>query len=356
MKGTTGSEASSTSTESKSPGMDNPADDFWGNIPSEAVTEILRVVSLNINGLPLRPDSDKYSSVYDYMHDYDIDVLALQETNVQWHLVPPEQRLNERTRGWFQRQYVKAAWFSKYESEATHVYGGTAIIVRGNAAGRVIRSGHDRSGLGRWSWLELRGYDGKSVIVVSAYRPVYNPFRTGSVWSQHKTYFDSQRPPILGDPRDLFLQDLVAELQPLHDAGSQIIICMDSNETSLKQENNIIEAKLKVLGLVDVVLSNHRQAQAPPTTNGFTDLTQAGPVDTIMAPSAICSECECGYLPFQALSNHRGVYSDFNEIQLFGLPARQSFVAPSGRRLQCKDPCTVRRYNKVMKAELFVKR
>ena len=75
------------------------------------------------------------------------------------------------------------------------------------------------------------------------------------------------------DPRDLFLQDLVAELQPLHDAGSQIIICMDSNETSLKQENNIIEAKLKVLGLVDVVLSNHRRAQAPPTTNGFIDLT-----------------------------------------------------------------------------------
>ena len=227
------------------------------------------------------------------------DILCIQELNIAWHNLEADQKLHERTEGWFPATRTVCAWNQHHKGSETHVYGGTAIIIKGNSVGRIGKTGKDQSGLGRWCWTQLRGFGGRSLTVVSAYRPVNNPSYASSVWSQQKTYFDEQSPPRLVNPCSAFLSDLVQEISPIHATGSQIVLCMDANEKTMHLNNNIIEQAFAQLGLTDIILTNHNRHHAPATT-----LTGSRPVDTIMTGTTL-SSCPSGYLPIPHFTDHR---------------------------------------------------
>ena len=121
--------------------------DHYGSVFEENPEDKLRIVGLNTNGLPILGGS-KYDLLKEFMTKFRISVLCLQELNNAWHMHPPESRLQERVRGWFQQMYVKCAWYAKYKSDSIQVVGGAAIIVQGEAVGRVMDSGIDPLGLG----------------------------------------------------------------------------------------------------------------------------------------------------------------------------------------------------------------
>jgi hypothetical protein len=187
----------------------NPGLDYHGSVFEEYPEDKLRIVGLNTDGLPIS-GGPKYDLLKEFMTKFQISILCLQELNNAWHMHPPEFRLQERIRGWFQSMFVKCAWYYKYKSDSIQVVGGAAIIVQGDAVGRVMSSGVDPLGLGRWVWVQFRGMAERSLVVVSVYRPVYNPAGPLSVWSQHKTYFDSLPVARVIDPRLAILVDLAA--------------------------------------------------------------------------------------------------------------------------------------------------
>ena len=244
--------------------------------------DTVRVVGMNIAGLPIGPSGAKYDSLREFMTVYQISVLCLQELNNAWHKQPVEMRLRERTQGWFPAITTRSAWFSLYPSVTASVVGGTAIILQGDVVGRVKQSGIDPHGLGRWTWVKLRGFEGKSMLVVSAYRPFYNPGGECSVWSQHKTFFDSKHPPRLVDPRDAFIMDLVADLRPHYRSGSQIVMAMDTNEKEFHLANNVIEVAFREFGMEDICFFKHGRQNAPATTN-----TGSKPIDTVMVTRSL---------------------------------------------------------------------
>jgi len=224
-------------------------------------------VSLNVNGLPTPGSAgDKFPQVFDYMASLQINVLCIQETNTRYDKCPIQHRLQEITSPWFQSVKTISTWNKKVKSESRFQYGGCAIIARDNAADRYINAGTDPSGLGRWCWMHLRGCAGKTLLIVSAYRPCLNSGGADSVWSQHREYFDSLTPPRLDDPRDAFTTDLISHMKKFHSKGAQIVLCADTNFTSLIRQGNELEKKLSEIGLKDIVLSNNNRQQAPPTS------------------------------------------------------------------------------------------
>ena len=272
-----------------------------------------------------------------------IDILCLQEVNTNWSATPLTDRLDETTAGWFRSTKTVCAWNKKTGGSERFHYGGTAIILRNEAADRYIKSGVDPSGLGRWCWVLLRGYGGKSILVVSAYRPCYNIDGPDSVWNQHKTHFDSLSPPRNVDPRDAFITDLVAGLKRFHIEGAQIVLCIDTNFQQLRDVDNSFEAKLRDLKLHDIVLKQNTRANAPPTSG-----TGSNPIDSILTGSTLHS-CQCGYLSSPYFSDHKGLFLDINKTTAFGAASLQNFAPPSIRKLNSNDPRVVKKYNKDLK-------
>ena len=90
-------------------------------------------------------------------------------------------------------------------------------------------------------------------------------------------------------------------------------------------------------------MAKHGCSTAPATTT-----TGSKPVDGILTGPMLHNQSS-GYLAFTEFSNHCGLWIDIPLELVFGQSARQQFVPPQARRLQCKDPRVVARYNTIMK-------
>ncbi len=89
------------------------------------------------------------------MRDLDAHVACIQEPNTQWSnaIVQPIYRL-------FQKAFMhaKLTYSACIDSiRNKHQPGGTFLAIVGCYAARVITTGHDSTGLGRWSYSELMG-------------------------------------------------------------------------------------------------------------------------------------------------------------------------------------------------------
>ena len=305
----------------------------------------IRLISININGFPSSRNGDKYTAFHEFIQRSQPDIVALQECNQQWHHKTPEDRLPRMADEWFGKSRVVTAHFKDYPDQSvTRLFGGTSIIILPSARTRFMTSGIDPSGMGRWCWVQLRGSEGRSVVVVSLYRPVFNKHGTDSVWSQQKTYIDQHSKQHHPDPRQAVLYDVLKDMQELKQQGAQFVICMDTNETTLNQDSNVIEKTFAQLNLADTVLHRHSKQDAPGTTKGGTK-----PVDCIMASPGLQRGLS-GYLPFEpTLTDHRPIFMEFRKIDAFGRHANQKQIPPSPRRLTPKDPRIYTRYNNYYK-------
>ena len=345
---TTGGPSSPLVTErlSQDPGSLTHPTDTWGDPvqPFLAPESVLRLVSLNVSGLPANPSSLKYQDLQAFLYDYSVDILCLSELNLAWHCLPEESHFSHVTRQWFRSAASVVAWFRDRSLTSPFQHGGVGILVRDSHTGRICGRGEDPSGLGRWVWLRLRGHRGSHVRIFSAYRPVHNPRDPGSVWSQHWDFLLASDPPRDCNPRQAFLTDLSAALQTAYAAGDQILVALDANEPTLWQPGNVVDTAFSHTSLQDMHRSRHDDATtAPPTHN-----RGSRPIDAIYGSDTF-APFKSGYLPFgSAPGDHRPLWIDLPLLQLFGTPKKASQPS-SARRLQCNDPRVVRRYQEVLR-------
>ena len=130
----------------------------------------------------------------------------------------------------------------------------------------------------------------------------------------------------------------------MYNKGAQIIISMDTNEAKYHQATNDIADAFRIYRLQDAVFLAHGRENAPATTN-----TGSLPNDALLVGTTML-ETPCGYLRFNDMTNHRPLWMDVNQIQVFGALSAQLFVPPKACRLQCKDPRVVKKYCKRFKA------
>ena len=119
---------------------------------------------------------------------------------------------------------------------------------------RVSGSGADEQGIGRWSWLLLKGKNGTLVRVITSYQPniTNSNSHPGSVYSQQRQYFQNKN--IDTCPLEMFQTELVSQIQTWMRKKNKIILLIDANEDV---RSGRLSSKLENIGLISAVRSRH---------------------------------------------------------------------------------------------------
>jgi hypothetical protein len=291
----------------------------------------LRIGFLNINGLPPSTDDPKNKLLYNSITNNQIGILGMTELNKCWHLLPDKDKWKERSRGWWETSHSNLS-YNRNDNTLSTVYqpGGTAIISIENTSHRIIKSGQDPSGLGRWTWTRYRGKHNVSLRVICAYRPC-QPSSAGpnTAYNQQQRYFN--RIEDSRCPREALLEDLGRSINQWRQDGDQIILTGDFNEdvTSPRIQRWCQDHQLtnSIGSICDI---NHQPTFHKGTTS----------IDGIFISQTI-SPLQGGYLPFGSFpSDHRCLWLDISTDNAFGYnpPSSKKFEA---RRLKSNNP-TVR--------------
>ena len=281
-----------------------------------------RISSLNINGLALSNTGGKLQSVLLHTHEYNIDIFALQETQIDTQNQEVKNICYQETQKLSNLSHRPKLTISSSPVACVSYYkaGGTAILSAGRISSRRTQSGTDW--LGRWSWQRFSGKNGMTCTIVSCYQVTEKNINPSSVT------FASQQLACLREkgikqpnPRKQFYIDLNAFLQEtLTNPTDELLLLGDFNECFYEHNSNLMKIA-DTHNLYDITFQisssinfgtynrGHRRIDFALGTKRFYD-----------------SYVQGGYQPFgeHLSSDHRAYYMDFNNSILFGQATPQS--------------------------------
>jgi hypothetical protein len=126
--------------------------DFFGDFITKKEENVLRIGFQNIGGFPTDKGKHKEGILRHGITKWEFDIFGCAETNIDWRLVPEENKLVFRTKGWWETLHLSWAFNSTMQPVTPRQFGGTALFSIGPAAHRVVEKGSDASNLGRWTW------------------------------------------------------------------------------------------------------------------------------------------------------------------------------------------------------------
>ena len=314
--------------------------DRWGDSLGIKNENNIRISFQNVNGfLPKDEDNAKIKirNVHDFIKDNNIDVHAMVEMNVRWSAVPKDQTINELSRGWFETQRVSCAYNLHDKICGKHQPGGAAIVTQGEMALRWIETKYDKHNMGRWVSQLFRGKRNLKLRVVSVY------FATAQKEHGRKKIYMQQKLALLKLHRkesvyEAFWHDFFLQVDEWRSNGEQLVIGGDWN-MDVRKENFL-------QGFTDrnLIPSNiTRHGRDGPGTYCRGNL----PIDEIFISTSI-KITACGYLPNgEAAGDHRPIWIDICKTTALGTKLND-IASPQARRLKCKDPRIVKRYNDVL--------
>jgi len=313
----------------------------WGDPFMGKKETHVRVYVQNIGGLPTETEADeKYTHLWHFITKHKIDIIALPESSTNWDKVPYENRLQERTKGWWESTQWSTAHNRLEQHSSKFQPGGVVLGLVNMVVHRAGRPGDDKVGLGRWCWARLRGKTNTTIRIVAVYRPC---FSTGplSTYQQQLRHPDFQRPQC---PRARFMVELLEEIKEWTAAGELLLVAGDFNDDTTQPG---FKRRMQEMGLVDALASLHGQPTLPTYNRG------TFPIDAMYASPALLHGAKGGYLDFEdgLLSDHRGLWLDLSKETLWGSRDHYS-IGSNARRLKCADPRVVGKYNQHLLAEI----
>ena len=304
-------------------------EEHWGEDIGKERSNVFRIGVLNIGGFPVDGHSAKLEELRMYISNCKLDSIGLTECNAHWKMIPVQYSMVERTRGWWESLHINTAYYSEYQGLAKFQAGGVSLWSMNKGAHRVMESGQDGRGLGRWAWTKYRGRQNINLRFVTVYRPVLN--RTGvlSVWNQQKSFFESIKEDRC--PREMLVQDLLTEVAIWLATGDQLIIGGDINEDV---RTCLLSRHLKDMGMIEILTKTHG-VNGPSTYN-----RGSAPIDGIFV-SPTLQGTRCGYDKF--VWDHRLLWIEIPLAVAFGHNVPPT-VRAAARRLKCEDPRIVQKY------------
>lgn len=141
----------------------------WGHsLPTITPLTTFCLFLQNPNGLSLTYHQLSVQLDFRQCRSYGTAVLCLPETNVNWN--SPDQSVLLRNilhKTW--QASVSSVSKPPEEFLSQHQPGGTATILCDNWVSRLVGKGEDPMGLGRWSYLTLRGKGAKLITIITAH-------------------------------------------------------------------------------------------------------------------------------------------------------------------------------------------
>ena len=298
----------------------------------------LRFGFWNCGGFPVHAGDPKDHEICQALLQQQFDVIGLAETNIARHLVPPNQRLRERTWDWFKKISISSSYAFKFPAVNPLLVGGTATLTINDCVHRVTSMEGDPSGMGCWASVKLQGKDQISVRFISAYRCVKNIHGPLSVWNQQRFILDSNNQ--TDDPLEAFDQDLINNIKKWLDLGEQVILGIDANEDV--RSGTFAQRLRSECGLQKIMIKN--LGHNLPNTYARGSI----PIEGLFVSHSLAT-CNSGYS--EIICDHRMLWIEVpTEIAIGYKPSVMLALTPKCLILQ--DPRIVKKYNKILKTQL----
>ena len=316
----------------------------WGDpIPKQKETGKVRFAFQNINGLPVNSQAAKHKNIQHILEELQIDYYGMSEVNLNFPKINRRQQWKDRFPGKFHSYSTNN---EHSNSKAKRLFGGNGCILSNQLTNRVIKSGADETGLGRWVWTLIQGKQGIRLRIITGYRPVTDRGNNANtVFSQHEKYFHDNKQ--IRDPRKAFLEDLEQDVKTWMDNGEQIILGLDLNEDTWSSNSAIL---IETWGLMNAHKSSHPDTTKTSTCNKN---NQEVPIDGIWISPGI-DIAAAGMSGFEEYhvgkSDHRMLWIEVLEESIFGFQAS----TPKKRdqnKIPLNDPKVTKKINKYLLKE-----
>ena len=129
-----------------------------------------RIAFENWNGLaPWKIRNDKIILARKFMRQIKADAYAGAESRAQWDFLKHKCQLQQL----FQTEVLAKAITAHnlHEDDYISQEGGTGMVVFDQFASLIHSTGIDRTGLGRWCWMLVKGKHNHSTRIITAYQP-----------------------------------------------------------------------------------------------------------------------------------------------------------------------------------------
>ena len=299
----------------------------WGDVllipkPSDQ----FRLYSQNINGLRLDSTGGDLSEISKFIQAYQIDIVGFSEVNLDTSKYKIKQILSDTLRRTFDaHQYASAT--SEIPFEGFYKPGGTMTTILDSIVSRFHSKYTDK--LGRWSTLSLTGKKSRLLSFITIYQ-VVDSSTTGPFTAYQQQVSSLKLADRTITPRNAFIADFASYLRTLKSPDSAFIIMGDFNEVVGMNSAGFSKITAE-FDLVDIMSHFHPIANEVPTYARGTKR-----LDYVFCTSNVLSSVtSCGIEPFNQniLSDHRGLFVDWDEASLFGT-ATSPMAPKSVRKLQ----------------------
>ena len=305
----------------------------------------IRIYCINLNGIKWDQDGGTWPNICQAIEASNVDIAGLVELNLDTGRYELQQKLECICNDTFHHHHMIMST-SKYKVSKTYKPGGTAVIACNDMKALVKSWSRDR--MGRWSAIRFSGSEGNYFTFIMAYQVCKTSSKgTNTAAAQQRANIieESIQEDVLTrpSPRQAFITDLRQFIQATQQAGDNIILCGDFNET-MSESHSGMATLAEACGLVDIFNIRLGTSDSPPTyQRGKRRLDYI-----LMSPSLISAVRAAGYDPFgyRIVSDHRGYYVDLDVNILCGITPTK--LAPVDHRdFQSTNPHQLRTYLKI---------
>lgn len=341
--------------------------DVWGHLPDPIDSNsTFRLFFNNPNGLKLSSDPLSVQYSLSLLSSLGVGAISLAETNLNWN----HPRIVSRLKSTIKKEWKHSALVTSHiiEDITSEIQpGGTLTVVTNNWTSRIIDRGADPYGLGRWTYVTMRGKDGIKITLVTAYRicpqtlSSIGPHTSTAQQFRHLSK-DFREADLIHDPKPRlqFIVDLQAWLEYKIQDNHSIILALDANEgiqditgsyhpleftldrpISTKGHDGSLATLMHTCGLRDPLCLQHTESPPPPTYSRGKDRIDYILISTGLLPSVI----RTGIFPYDQIfiADHRPCYIDFDSAILFR-DETPSIAPHQYRGLQTIDPRLTQEY------------
>jgi hypothetical protein len=337
-------------------------------------SKIFRVLLQNPNGIrPYEKDLDFHYSL-SKCSALGIGAISIAETKLNWSGLS-----SHKMRQWFHQTWQFSSLSTSQASERFSSYyqpGGSLTAIVDRRTPKVLEKGEDPYGLGRWSYITLRGKNSMKITIITAYRVNQKTPSSAGPKTAFMQQYGAIQTELLKqnivnhspDPHRQFILDLHAWIGHLQTDDHQIILNLDNSEdlyladglvqklpydatklTSSGTHDGSLRTLAISCGLIDILSIHHSERPFPPTY-----IRGKKRIDYMLISASLQDAViRSGILPYNSIfaGDHRPCFLDFDAIKLFA--GSTPPLAPKCQRsLQLADPRRVNKYKEILHQQL----
>ena len=310
-------------------------EEWWGDKMEQKQDGTVRIFYQNTNGIKYDRLGGEVGWYGHYMVENEIDILGIAEHNVDNRsaaVILTIRQALERV----EKSFAVTMGGTKTKMDTPYKPGGTMIVARGNIRGRIMERGSDS--LGRWTYLRIRGKQGRSLWVLTVYQVCKSSPTAGMTASAQQLSLLRQN----GDtatPREAFKRDLMNFINDTINPDDETVIMGDFNEEIGADSEGIVRF-MEEGGLADLMTATHQKDLPATFERG------KACIDYVLAtPKILQAIVNAGYTPQSGglYSDHRGLFMDIDINNILG-GALPQIPTPTRRTFEASSPALVTKY------------